>query len=54
MLPSVKAAEAKLVAEGWNGVFQKEYAGITGISSFVTARCGCVGVWVYVNALMDG
>jgi len=37
VLPSVKAAEAKLVAEGWNGVFQKEYAGITGIPEFVNA-----------------
>jgi len=37
VLPSVKAAEQKLVAEGWNGVHQKEYAGITGIKEFVDA-----------------
>ena len=29
VLPSVKAAEQKLVAEGWNGVHQKEYAGLS-------------------------
>jgi aspartate aminotransferase len=34
VLPSVAAAEAKLVKEGWNGVFQKEYAGIVGIKEF--------------------
>jgi len=27
VLPSIKAAEEKLVKEGWNGAFQKEYAG---------------------------
>ena len=27
VLPSIKSAEEKLVKEGWNGVFQKEYAG---------------------------
>eukprot|EP00802_Teleaulax_amphioxeia_P011965 Tamp_12003.p1 GENE.Tamp_12003~~Tamp_12003.p1 ORF type:complete len:409 (-),score=117.63 Tamp_12003:322-1548(-) len=37
VLPSIKAAEKKLVEEGWNGVFQKEYAGITGIKEFVDA-----------------
>jgi len=34
VLPSVKAAEQKLVLEGWNGVYQKEYAGIVGIKEF--------------------
>lgn len=28
VLPSIKSAEEKLVKEGWNGVFQKEYAGL--------------------------
>jgi len=37
VLPSIKSAEEKLVKEGWNGVFQKEYAGITGIKEFVDA-----------------
>jgi len=37
VLPSIKAAEAKLVSEGWNGAHQKEYAGITGIPEFVQA-----------------
>mmetsp|Transcript_35272 Transcript_35272/g.51807 ORF Transcript_35272/g.51807 Transcript_35272/m.51807 type:complete len:410 (-) Transcript_35272:113-1342(-) len=37
VLPSIKAAEEKLVKEGWNGAFQKEYAGITGIKEFVDA-----------------
>jgi hypothetical protein len=27
VLPSIKAAETKIVTEGWNGVHQKEYAG---------------------------
>jgi len=34
VLPSVIAAEKLLVENGWNGVKQKEYAGITGIKEF--------------------
>jgi aspartate aminotransferase len=34
MLPSIKTAEEKLVKEGWNGVHQKEYAGIVGVKEF--------------------
>ena len=61
MLPSIKAAEEKLVKDGWNGVHQKEYAGITGIKEFVDAslafglchthcRCRCLCVCVCVCA----
>jgi len=34
VLPSVKEAEKRLIEKGWNGAYQKEYAGITGIKEF--------------------
>jgi aspartate aminotransferase, mitochondrial len=34
MLPSVVEAEKRLLEKGWNGVQQKEYAGIVGIKEF--------------------
>jgi aspartate aminotransferase, mitochondrial len=34
MLPSVVEAEKRLLDKGWNGVQQKEYAGIVGIKEF--------------------
>jgi len=37
LLPSVKEAEKRIVESGWNGVQQKEYAGITGIKEFCDA-----------------
>jgi aspartate/tyrosine/aromatic aminotransferase len=30
-------AEKKLIEQGWNGTYQKEYAGITGIKEFCDA-----------------